>query len=49
MKNAGKPRDETNGIYIQYRDAKRNFRRELRRRTIEYETICMENLSKLRS
>ena len=45
VKNQGRPRDETNEIYIQYRDAKRNFRREQRRRTIEYETKCMETLS----
>ena len=42
---AGKPRDTNNPEFIKYKEAKKDFRRERRRKIIEYENQCMKDLA----
>ena len=43
---AGRPRDHENTYYIEYKDAKRKFRKEIRKCTYLYEKECMDEINK---
>ena len=43
---AGRPRDQGDDVYIAYKEAKREFRKEQRAKKIQYEKQCMEELCK---
>ena len=43
--NSGQSREPGNADYMKYKEAKRKFRREQRKRVVEFETECMKNLS----
>ena len=42
---AGRPRDPSDHIYVRYKEAKRNFRREQRIKVYEYETECISKIA----
>ena len=42
---AGRPRDPSDHIYVRYKEAKRNFRRELRLKVYEYEKECISKIA----
>ena len=44
---AGKPRDQNSTVYMNYKDAKRKFRKEIRRCSFQYEKECIEELNSI--